>query len=135
MSRENVDSVRRGLEAFRRGGVEALLDFIDPEFETTTPAELSVEPSTYRGHDGLRRYFESFYEIMEEIRFEAEEFVDAGERVVVPTRLIARGRGTGIDTEQRLTMVWTVRGGKAVRLDSYGTKAEALAAAGLARSS
>ena len=135
MSRENVDSVRRGLEAFRRGGVEALLDFIDPEFETTTPAELSVEPSTYRGHDGLRRYFESFYEVMEEIRFEAEEFVDAGERVVVPTRLIARGRGTGIDTEQRLTMVWTVRGGKAVRLDSYGTKAEALAAAGLARSS
>jgi ketosteroid isomerase-like protein len=131
MSREDVDNVRRGFEALGRDGVEALLDFIDPEFETTTSPELSVEPSTYRGHEGLRRYFDSFYEVMEEIRFEPEEFIDAGERVVVPMRLVARGRGTGIEAEQRLAMVWTLREGKAVRLDTYATKAEALAAAGL----
>jgi ketosteroid isomerase-like protein len=131
MSREDVDNVRRGFEALARDGVEALLDFIDPEFEATTSPELSPEPSTYRGHEGLRRYFDSFYEVMEEIRFEPEEFIDAGERVVVPVRLVARGRGTGIEAEQRLAMVWTLREGKAVRLDTYPTKAEALAAAGL----
>jgi ketosteroid isomerase-like protein len=131
MSREDVDNVRRGFEALGRDGVEALLDFIDPEFETTTSPELSPEPSTYRGHEGLRRYFDSFYEVMEEIRFEPEKFIDAGERVVVPVRLVARGRGTGIEAEQRLAMVWTLREGKAVRLDTYATTAEALAAAGL----
>jgi ketosteroid isomerase-like protein len=131
MSRENVDRVRRGFEAFSSGGVEALLELVDPDFETTTPPELTVEPATYRGHDGLRRYFDSFYEIMEEIRFEPEEFIDARDRVVVPVCLIARGRGTGIEAEQRLVFVWTVRDGKMLRLDSYATKAEALAAVGL----
>ncbi len=127
----NVETVRRGFELLRRDGLEALLDLIDPEFETTTPPELTVEPSTYRGHDGLRRYFDSFYEVMEEVRFEPEEFIDAGERVVVPVRLVARGRGTGIEVEQRLVMVWTLRDGKVTRLDPYATKEEALAAAGL----
>jgi ketosteroid isomerase-like protein len=132
MSSENLEAVRRGFEALDRGGVEAFLDFIDPQFETTTPPDLTVEPATYRGHAGLRHYFESFYEIMDDVRFEPEEFIDAaGDRVVVPVRLVVRGRGTGIEAEQRLAFVWTLRDGKGLRLESYRTKAEALEAAGL----
>jgi ketosteroid isomerase-like protein len=134
MSKENVEAARRGFEALERGGVEAFLEFIDPEFETTTPPELTVEPATYRGRDGLRRYFESFYEIMEEVRFEPEEFIDAGSQVVVPARLVARGRDTGIEAVQQLVMVWTIRNGKGLRVETYATKEEALAAAGVARS-
>jgi ketosteroid isomerase-like protein len=133
MSRENVDTVRRGFEVLREQGIEALLDFVDPEFETTTPPELTVEPATYRGHDGLRRYFDSFYEAMEEVRFEPEEFIDAGERVVVSTRLVARGRETGIEAEQRVVMVWTLRDGKVLRVAPYATKEEALAAVSATR--
>jgi uncharacterized protein len=131
MSKENLHAVRRGFEALDRGGVEAFLEFIDPQFETTTPSELTVEPATYRGHDGLRRYFESFYEIMDEVRFEPDEFIDAGDRVVVPARLVARGRDTGIEAVQQLAFVWTLRDGKGLRLETYATRAEALAAAGL----
>jgi ketosteroid isomerase-like protein len=130
MSRENVEAARRGFEALERGGVEAFLEFIDPEFETTTPPDLTVEPATYRGRDGLRRYFESFYEIMEEVRFEPEEFIDAGEQVVIPARLVARGRDTGIEAVQQLVMVWTIRNGKGLRVETYATREEALAAAG-----
>lgn len=132
MASENVEAARRGFEALERGGVEAFLEFIDPEFETTTPSELTVEPATYRGREGLRRYFESFYEIMEEVRFEPEEFIDAGEQVVVPARLVARGRDTGIEAVQQLTMVWTIRNGKGVRVETFATRQEALAAAGVA---
>jgi ketosteroid isomerase-like protein len=131
MSRENVESVQQGFEALRRDGVEAVLELVDPEFEMATPPELTLEPSTYRGHAGLRRYFETFYEVMDEVRFEPEEFIDAGDRVVVPVRLVVRGRGTGIETDQRLVIVWTLREGKLVRLHAYRTKAEALAAVGL----
>jgi ketosteroid isomerase-like protein len=131
MPKENLDAVRRGFEALDRGGVEAFLDFIDPQFETTTPSELTVEPATYRGHDGLRHYFESFYEIMDEVRFEPEDFIDAGDRVVVPARLVARGRDTGIEAVQQLAFVWTLRDGKGLRLETYATKAEALEAVGL----
>jgi uncharacterized protein len=132
MSTENVEAARRGFEALERGGVEAFLEFIDPEFETTTPSELTVEPATYKGREGLRRYFDSFYEIMDEVRFEPEEFIDAGDRVVVPVRLVARGRDTGIEAVQQITMVWTIRDGKGLRVETYATREEALAAAGIA---
>jgi uncharacterized protein len=131
MSTENVEATRRGFEALDQTGVEAFLEeFIDPEFETTTPPELTVEPATYRGHEGLRRYFESFYEVMDEVRFEPEEFIDAGDQVVVPTRLVARGRDTGIEAVQQIAMVWTLRNRKGLRVETYATTAEALAAAG-----
>jgi ketosteroid isomerase-like protein len=131
MSRENVDRVRRAFEALEREGVEGLLDFIDLEFEASTPPELSLEPTTYRGHDGIRRYFETFYEVMDEVRYEPEEFIDAGDCVVVPTRLVARGRGTGIETGQNVVLVFTMREGLATRIDVHPTKAQALAAVGL----
>jgi ketosteroid isomerase-like protein len=128
---ENVDIVRSGYEVLDTGGVDAFLDFIHPDFETTTPAALSAEPDTYRGHDGLRRYFDSFYEAMEEIRFEPREIVDLGEdRVMADTVLHARGRATGIETEQSLFMVWTLRDGKAYRLEAFATEDEAREEAG-----
>ena len=43
---------------------------IHPEFEVTTPQSLASEPDTYRGHEGIRRYFDSFYEAMENVYFE-----------------------------------------------------------------
>ena len=128
MSAENVESARRGLEAFARDGVEGILEYIHPDFEMTTPPDLAVEPQTYRGHDGLRRYFRSFYEVMDEIRFEPHEFIDAGDRVVIPLRLVARGKGTGISAGQELVLVWTVRDGLGVRMDAYASREAALRA-------
>ena len=130
MSQENIDAARAGFEALERDGVEGLLTFIHPDFETTTPADLTVEPATYRGHDGIRRYFESFYEVMDEVRFEPEDFIEAGDRVVVPARLVARGRDTGIEAEQRLVFVWTIRERKALRLETFATIESALDAVG-----
>ena len=76
--------------------------------------------------------YKMFYEIMDEIRFEPQEFIDAGDRVVVPARLVARGRDTGIEAVQHLTMVWTLRDGRAIGCETYATKDEALEAAGAA---
>ena len=122
--------VRAGFAALGEGGVEALLPFIHPEFEVTTPPNLASEPDTYRGHEGLRRYFDSFYEAMDEIRFEPREFRDAQGRVIVPVTLTARGRTTGIEASQEFVMVWSLRDDQAIRLDTYATVDEALAAVG-----
>jgi ketosteroid isomerase-like protein len=130
MSSQNVELVRGGFEALSEGGVEALLAFIHPEFEVTTSADLASEPDTYRGHAGLRRYFDSFYEAMDEIRFEPREFRDAGGRVIVPVTLTARGRTTGIEASQELVMAWSLREGQAIRVETYGTLDEALEATG-----
>jgi uncharacterized protein len=131
MSQENVDLIRRGLEAFNSEDMERILAFVDPDFETVVSGELSAEPDTYRGHDGVRRYFESFRDAMDEIRFEPERFWDAGEAVVVALCLTARGRQTAIRVEQRIAQVWSIRDGRAIGVRTYASIAEALRAARL----
>jgi ketosteroid isomerase-like protein len=129
MAASNVELVRRGFEALRDGDVEKLVPLIHPEFEATTPPGLAAEPDTYRGPDGIRRYFESFYEAMDRVRFEAEDFIPVGERVVVPLTLWARGRTTGIETAQKVVQVWDIKDEKAFRVEVYATLEEAMAAA------
>jgi ketosteroid isomerase-like protein len=129
VAQDNAEIVRAGFEALERGGVEELLPFIHPEFETTTPPGLAVEPDTYRGHEGLRRYFDSFYEVMDSVRFIPDEFVEVGERVVVPLRVVARGKETGIEADQRVVQVWSLRDEKAIRVDVFATREEAMEAA------
>jgi ketosteroid isomerase-like protein len=127
----NLETVREAYETLSEGGYEALLPLIDDEFEVTTPPELSSEPDTYRGPEGIRRYFESFYEAMDRIEFEPTTFQEVDGRVVVEFVLHARGRTTGIETEQRGVQVWEVRDGKAVKLEVYVSLDEALEAARL----
>jgi ketosteroid isomerase-like protein len=66
-----------------------------------------------------------------EWRLEPERFIDAGDRVVVVARLSARGKASDVSLERHDGMVWTVRDGKAVRLDYFNNPTEALEAAGL----
>jgi ketosteroid isomerase-like protein len=132
MSDENVEIIRRGFETMQRDGWQTLFSLIDPEFELTTPPDLAMEPDTYRGEAGLRRYFESFEDAMEDIQIVPEgEFLGAGEKVFVPFRLSARGRETGIEATQHAFQVWTMRAGKGLRVEIFASREHALEAAGL----
>ena len=129
MPSRNLEIVQRGFEAFNREGIEGIIPLIHPEFEATTPPDLASEPDTYRGPDGVRRWFQSFDEVMDQIRWDARGFRQVGDRVVVEFTLRARGKTTGLDFGQDAVMVWELRDGKAVRLDLYPTLDQALAAA------
>jgi ketosteroid isomerase-like protein len=126
-----VEIVRAGFEAFNSGAIASILAFAHHDFEAIVPPELSAEPDTYRGHDGIRRYFESFQYAMDEIRFQPERFWDVGETVVAAVLITAKGRQTAIAVEQRIAQVWTIREGRALRVRSYTSLSEALDAAGL----
>jgi ketosteroid isomerase-like protein len=129
VSSDNLEIVQRGFEAFNESGVEGIIPFVDPEFEATTPPNLASEPDTYRGHAGIRRWFDSFYEVMDHIRWDASSFQQVGDRVVVEFTLRARGKTTGLEFGQNAVMVWTLRDGKAIRVELFETLDEALAAA------
>jgi ketosteroid isomerase-like protein len=131
MSQENVEIMRRAYAAMAEKGVEAALAFTDPEFETTTPAALASEPDTYRGHEGVRRYFGSFGGAMDGVWFEGQEFTSVGDKVLVDTKLHARGRATGIETVQHAFLVWTLREGMITSLDTFADQGQALEAARL----
>lgn len=65
---------------------------------------------------------------MDEIRWDAKSFSEAGDRVIVEFTLRARGKTTGLDFGQDAVMVWTLRDGKAISLQLYPTLEEARAA-------
>jgi ketosteroid isomerase-like protein len=133
MSAENIEIARRAYATLAEEGVEAMLAFVDPEFEVTTPPSLASEPDTFRGHDGVRRWFGAFDDGLEGVYFEGREFTPAGDQVLVDTVLHARGRSTGIDVEQHAFVLWTVREGLAVKALVFPERGPALEAAGLAQ--
>src|SRR6266853_5478310 len=99
MSQEKVEIVRWILEAFNSEDIDLILSFTHSDFEVEVPPDLSAEPDTYRGHDGMRRYWESFQDAMGEIRFDAERLWDSDRGVVVEMRVTAKGRQTAIPVE------------------------------------
>jgi ketosteroid isomerase-like protein len=125
MSKENVEFVRRISDLVNDEGYEAALPAIAPEFEFETPAAMAAEPDVYRGAEGIRRWWESFYEAMDEVRIVAERYIDAGDWVVVPSKLVTRGRHSGLVAEQGVVLAWAIRDEKAVGLRLFATEEEA----------
>jgi ketosteroid isomerase-like protein len=89
------------------------------------------EPRVYEGHDGVREVLSMFESEFDDFAVEPHEFIDAGDRVVVPVRLGGKARGSGEETGFELVHVWTARGNRGARLDVYSSKGEALKAVGL----
>jgi ketosteroid isomerase-like protein len=66
----------------------------------------------------------------EEFQWNAEEFVDAGDQVVVVFRERGRGRGREVELDHHYGTVFTIRDGKIARLEWFDDREAALAAAG-----
>jgi ketosteroid isomerase-like protein len=131
MSQENVEVVREVFEAFNSEELARILAFAHADLEIEIPAALSAEPDVYRGPEGLQRYFQTFQEAMDEIRFHLEASWEVGQSVVVALRVTAKGRRTSIPVEQRSAGVWTIHDGKIMRVRAYPSSTEALEAVGL----
>src|SRR3954454_4824634 len=120
MSQENVEIVRGVMELLSRAGMSeaaatALLDRFAPNVHIDMTRRV-INPDTYEGHAGLRRLGSEVAEVWEEFRIEPERFIDAGDRVIVIETRRGRGKGSGIEVEQRSGVIWTIREGKITRL-------------------
>ena len=133
MSEQNVEVVRRAGAAWQSGGPDAMLEFLDPEIEWRVRLDLP-DAGTYRGHAEVRQLFGRFEEVLEKMRYEPLEFIDAGELVVMPLHWWGRGRLSGAEVAERQgeTWVFTVRDGRITAVHEYRRKEDALEAAGLA---
>ena len=131
MSEENVEIVRRSLEAFSGGDMEEMLSYMDPEGELHSAIVGGAEGNVYRGHEGFRKWYADSFESFEELRNEWSEFRDLGDRVLVFGRVKARGRESGVELDSPMGWVFTVRRGKLMKADGFLSRAEALEAAGL----
>jgi ketosteroid isomerase-like protein len=133
MSQENVEAVKRGVEAYNRRDMEALLEELDPEVEWH-PAVLvrfEGEARVYRGHEGVREMLGDVFEALAELYTEYSEIRDLGDRIVAIGHLRMRGRESGAVMELPVASVTDLRNGKAIRVWTYLDPREALEAAGL----
>jgi uncharacterized protein len=125
----DVELVRQIVEALSRGDLDGMLAQMDPEFEWT-PLEASPVARVYRGHEQVRHYVEDWLSTFERVRLELEDPTEVGDRVVAVVNGRARGRGSGLEIENRFCQVWTVRNGLAVAMEEHPTREHALAALG-----
>jgi ketosteroid isomerase-like protein len=128
MSHQNVEVVRRLLEAVNRRDFDAMLETGDPEIEIVT-----LMSGTHRGHTGWRQLVEQMAEEVSGFQFVPEDLIDVGEdRVVAVTRWDGIGRTSGIAVPNTtIGFVYTLRDGLVVRQESFRNKADALKAVGL----
>ncbi len=136
MTQTNVEIVRRVFDAAGRRDAATVFALYDPEveFDSTRSAlpNLVAGGRVYRGHEDLQRFFRERSEHMENIEDAYEELIDAGEQVVSVVTTRARGRASGVEVvSPRYAAVWTIRGGKIVRVAWFPNRAEALEAAGV----
>jgi ketosteroid isomerase-like protein len=132
MSKENVEIVRRGYEQYAAGDLEGVARLFSDEAELADAGGLGLARTaagTRYGPEGFLRASAEALEAFEDYRVVAEDFIDAGEAVVVPVRISGRGRGSGAELETRLAHLWEFRNGKAIRGEVYRTTEEALEAA------
>ncbi|MET7383018.1 nuclear transport factor 2 family protein [Streptomyces sp. NPDC005526] len=114
----NLQLIQRAYQAFHARDVGALLDTLDPQVEWVHPdgmAEYGLG-GTKRGHAGVKEFLAHVPTVLGGMRLEPQEFVSAGDRVVVfGVREVTSVRGA----TQTLPFIhsWTLREGVAVRME------------------
>lgn len=134
MSQENVEIIGRMYEAWLAHGGSATLQTFDENIELHPDPEASWVGigDVYRGHAGMTSYMAAVYEAFEDYRPEVERLIDLGDRVLTLAIEHGKGRGSGAGVQAtRTAHLWTMRDGKAVRLDLYLDREVALKAVSL----
>ena len=128
MSQENVEIVRRSVEAFHRRDLDAYLALMDPDVKITTRL---VGQTTYCGHGGVREWWEDMFRVFPDAEVELQELHDLGDLVLLALRAHGHGGGSAAPFDTRTWMIAKARDGKCVWWQAHASKAEALEAAGL----
>jgi ketosteroid isomerase-like protein len=130
MSHENVELVRRLMDAFNDRDEDGFAGITTSDFEWTT-SMAAVEGEIFRGREGIETYFGRMRDAWDEFLALDGELRDLGDRVLWSGRLEGRGRGSGVPVSAPLDVLYDVRDGKVSRMHSYLDHSEALRAAGL----
>jgi ketosteroid isomerase-like protein len=130
MSQQNVEIVRRSLDAYRRRDVDALRTLHHPDFELDWSASRGSLAGVYRGIEEALCFWTEYYEVFEAIVVKPDRFIETGDLVVVPNVAHLRGRD-GIEVTTRSTFVCALRNRKITRTCLYQETGQALKAVGL----
>ena len=120
-----VELVRGIIDALNRGDVDSMLAHMDPDFEWR-PLETSPVARVYHGHEDVRRYVEDWLSTFDNLRLDLEDPTEQADWVIAQVHGHGRGRASGVELHNRFCQVWTVLNGRAVGMEEYATREQAL---------
>jgi ketosteroid isomerase-like protein len=128
---ENVRRLRDLVETFNSGDFDAVMEFVHPDVELKL-VEGSITGESLRGAEAVRRWLEP--DAFESIQLQIEAVHEHGDRLLVDTIAHSRAAGSGIELDQRVYQVVTMREGRASLVEHWLDRERALESAGLTAS-
>jgi len=126
MSKENVEIVRGMYEAFDRGEASVALGYFDPE--VVMDASHRVDGRIGHGREEMTAILAEWMTTWDDFHDEVSELRDLGDRVLAISTQRGRGKGSGIEFENRFGMLYEIRNGRIARWTVYDDPAEAIEA-------
>ena len=128
MSQANVEVVKRLFESYRRGDYAGAAACLAPDVVYEVGQELPL-----RGREQVRAMWERWDSTWDGLETVPEDFLDAGDQVLVTVFYSARGRGSGIEYEERLFDVYSFSDGLCVSKREFRQRSDAVEATGPGR--
>jgi ketosteroid isomerase-like protein len=130
MTIDPIEPVRRFADAVNARDPEGALAVSHPEIEFLSV--LAVSGRAYRGHEGVRRYFEDVAAAWAEWRVELHRITEGPDgRVVIVMTMHFRGKESGAALSDTTAHVWTLEDGKLLRNQPFRDHDEALREVGV----
>lgn len=131
MSQQNVQVVRRWVEAWDRDDLTAWFEFLDSDVRWI-PTPQRPEETSIRGHDQTCAFLHEWFAPWDSYTVHLDEIIDARDDVVVVVlRHVGRESRSGLEVDMSLPGVITLRRGKITEVRWFLEKRDALEAAGL----
>jgi ketosteroid isomerase-like protein len=130
MSQENVELHYRALDAMNRRDLGAFLALMDDDVEAV-PRIVAMEGGLH-GHDGIRRWWENWFDVFPDYDIEVLEVRDLGDSTVATLRALGHAATSNLPFEDMIWQVSRWGRGKVVWWRTFSTRDEALEAAGCA---
>ncbi len=123
MSDSDIDVAREAWAALQADDLNAFLELTDPEIEFNSLVA-EAEGGAFRGHDGVREWWDRVVQSLGGLRWDTWEPLDLGDGLVL-TQLVISGKVAGVEVPQEAWNLAEVRDGKAVWWAAFRTEEEA----------
>jgi ketosteroid isomerase-like protein len=124
MSQANEELTRRAFQGFNDRDLDTVLAVLDDDVEAF-PRLAAVEGG-YRGHEGVRRWWEQLLGTFPDFHAEILGLRDFGEFMVVALSVRGRGAGSGTPLDATIWHVNQFRDGKIIRWRVFTSESEDL---------
>jgi ketosteroid isomerase-like protein len=126
-------SIQRGYAALNRRDYEVVLMRSHPDVEYRPSGDLMPPDleAVFYGHDGYRKLWSRWFDAFEDLRWDPEEILDFGDRLLVTAQQRGHGSGSGVAMRRQVFQLYKIRRGLSISQEDFTDRRAALEAAGL----